>query len=130
MNHRNKHRVRRSIYFLIVLIVLALLVFKISRYFGMDVALLLGFIIGLGCFVVYEYLMLPHMKKHKDLYINSSTQIYIGIVTIFSAVITLIQHVLFQIPLENELLLMSVITILFLLFTIKPFDQFLEKRGY
>ena len=130
MEHRTKHRVMRTIYLIIVLILFILIVGSLLNRFTEYIALLIGFILGLCLFLIYEFLVIADMKKHKELYLNSATQIYIGVIALISAVLTLLLYFLFKIPIETGLSTLSILAMIFLILTIKPFDQFLEKRGH
>lgn len=129
MEHRNKHRVARTLYFIAIFVALAIIMGKMFRYYDPHMVLLLGFTVGLALFVFYELGVLKSMKKYKDMYVNSATQIYMGTIAMLSAIITLLFYLFFNIEIESGLFIMSILAMIFLLVTIKPFDQFLEKRG-
>ncbi len=130
MEHRSKHRLMRSVYFVVIFLFLVYVMTNLFSKYSSPMALLIGFIIGLGFFVAYEFLMLPKFRKHKELYVNSATQVYIGTISILSAVVTLLLHLFFDVQLEDGLFILAMATLVFLVFTIKPFDEFLEKRGH
>ena len=130
MDYRNKHRLARSTYLVIILAILALMTVKLFRFYDSYLVLLLVFILGLIFFVTYELRVLRHLKKYSELYINSATQIYIGTVSLASATITLLLYLMFGVNIENGLFVMSIAAIAFLLATISHFDRFLERRGH
>jgi hypothetical protein len=131
MEHRTKHRVLRTVYLILVVILFTMIVTSLfNRFTDGYVALLIGFIIGLILFLIYESLVIKEMKKHKNLYLNSATQIYIGAIALTSAIVTLVLYFVFNTPIETGLAEMSILTMIFLIVTIKPFDRFLEKRGH
>lgn len=130
MEHRGKHKLMRTVYLIIVLILFVFLMKYLLNYYEPYVGLLIGFIIGLCLLIIYESFVLKHMKKHKQMYVNTATQIYIGSVAIAGSIITLLLYFFFSIPIETGLSSLLLITLLFLVLTIKQFDQFLEKRGY
>jgi uncharacterized membrane protein len=124
-DNRMHHRIFRTVYFVMV-VVFFLLIFESLMVKNIVAALKMAFLFSLCCFVLYELLMLKHLKD-KALRENAAHQAYIGLVAIVSAVFTFILDVSFGLELENSLLILAITTIVLLILTINKADSVMEK---
>lgn len=123
--HRLEHRTYRTMFFIAVLILFFVL-FGIFSKVDLIVALFIGFICGVGCIILYELVVIPR-QKHIEMKENSAHQIFIGLVAMASAFISLIVYAIFRIAESNLLLLMTVLTLSLLFITLPVFDRHVHK---
>jgi hypothetical protein len=125
MDLRIQHRIFRTVYFIVIVGIFAMLT-EIFYTKSPVVGLKLTFLFALCCFVLYELVIVKHVRD-RQLRENAAHQAYIGIIAIASGVIAFILDIIFMLALENSLLILSIVTIVMLLLTINRADDVISK---
>lgn len=124
-SHRLKHRTFRTV-FLICVLLMFFILFGIFSKSDIMVGLFLAFICGVGCIIIYELMIIPkmHTMEMKE---NSAHQVFIGLVAMTSAFISLLAYSFLNMTEDNLMLLMTVLTLALLFITMPLFDRHVHK---
>lgn len=123
------HRVATTIVLVLSFTVATLVYFAMVKRITLpqaeEISALIAFSIGM--FMNTSYLLFNFRSlKHKDTKLNTSTQIWFGIVVIIASLVALLL-IGFGMEFSTALILMSGIVITLLYLSIERFDEFLEK---
>lgn len=127
LHHRHKQRILTTIISLIVLFISIDVYLFLEPVIGMETALLYSFTVAIGLVVVYQCYNYRHSHEHLTL-VNTLTQIFLGSVLFFSAVLMLVLQAIFGIDVLDSYLALSLIVIVLTFVFLKRFDAFLERE--
>lgn len=137
MNIRTKHKLLRTSWLVLTLLLVGLMVFLMLPSENLSTILLSTYLVAVILFVVYEIVLLHelYIEKKKDVFLlrNSWIQLYIGLLSLFTATISFIVSVIFTLKVETSLFLFIGLTLLFLFasfnYVEKLIENYLPKRS-
>lgn len=134
---RTKHKILRTAWLLLTLLLVGLMVFLMLPSQNLSIVLLSTYLVAVILFVVYETILLHELygEKKKDIFLlrNSWSQLYIGLLSLFTATISFIVSVIFELKVETVLFLFIGLTLLCLFssfnYVEKIIENYLPKRS-
>jgi hypothetical protein len=137
MKLRTKHKILRTSWLILTLLLVGLMVFLMLPTENLSNVLLSTYLVAVIMFVVYEIVLLHELygEKKKDVFLlrNSWIQLYIGLLSLFTATISFIVSVIFTLKVETSLFLFIGLTLLFLFasfnYVEKLIETYLHKRS-
>ena len=137
MKLRTKHKILRTSWLILTLLLVGLMVFLMLPTENLSSVLLSTYLVAVIMFVVYEIVLLHELygEKKKDVFLlrNSWIQLYIGLLSLFTATISFIVSVIFTLKVETALFLFIGLTLLFLFISFnyveKLIETYLHKRS-
>lgn len=115
---RTKHRVLRSIWALLTIILVSGLLYFMYGTIELTLTLLTAFLVGVLLFIAYELVLYYELhqeeKKNNMLIRNSMFQIYFGKITVVSCAFSFLIGFLFEVDITMVLFLFASVTLIIL----------------
>ena len=123
-----KHRIMSTAVLLIsIALSVGIFFLFLMAGFSSEVSGLIAFSIAISINIIYQYAYFFHMEEDITK-VNALTQVWFGVIIIFSCSLILILHVFFGVGFENALIFMSALVITTIFLTIKKFDEYIESK--
>ncbi len=131
MNIRTKHRLLRTAWLVLSIFLIGITVYISIDSMGTISSLIIGFILGIILFISYELILLQELqgnKKENRTYIrNNLTQIYMGILSLFTATLSFILAIIYNIDGDIALFIFSGLTIILLIWSYPYAEKKIEE---
>lgn len=128
---KNNHRILRTTWMLLTLILIGLLVFVLYQKHTLFFVLLLSYLFAVVLFVLYEVVLLYELYKEKPLnkkkIHNGMIQIYLGGISLVTAVFSLILATIMSLTNEVALFVFIGLTLIATFFTFPIVENLTNK---